>query len=127
VLLAWKGKNADTTTTAVPPLQFLDIGANLLASQFQGEYHGRSKHAPDLARVIARAVELGVSPIIVTCGTLSEATSTRDFIAKWEEEHKGEKGGTNTLFYTVGVHPTRSGEFDKHPEGAEAYLEGKLI
>ena len=33
-------------------LQFVDIGANLTDSQYQGEYNGKPKHDPDLKAVV---------------------------------------------------------------------------
>lgn len=36
-----------------------DIGANLTDSMFQGEYHGKSYHAPDLDAVLQRAWAAG--------------------------------------------------------------------
>lgn len=89
-----------------------DIGANLLDKMYQGEYNGKQAHEPDLDRVLQRAWDSGVEKIIITAGTLQEA---QDALALSERDSR--------LFCTVGVHPTRCGEFDAHPQGPEAYLD----
>lgn len=37
-----------------PRHRFIDIGANLTDGMFQGDYHGKSYHDPDLADVLQR-------------------------------------------------------------------------
>lgn len=52
----------------------IDIGANLLDDMFQGRYHGKERHEPDLDRVLDRAErEGGVEAIICTAGSLEES------------------------------------------------------
>merc|ERR1740117_1893668 len=93
----------------------IDIGANLIDPMFAGNYRGKQAHAPDMARVLDRAASQGVETIMLTAGSLTEA---HDALAM---------ARTNAKFFsTVGVHPTRAGEFDLHPEGPAAYLEGLL-
>jgi len=106
----------------------VDIGANLTDPMFQGSYFGKAGvHAPDLDEVLSRAALHGVHKVIVTGGSLSDA---REGIALCEAENgKIGAGGLEKprLFATVGVHPTRCGEFEFETEevgegeaGAEA-------
>uniref|UniRef100_A0A0E0EID5 Uncharacterized protein n=1 Tax=Oryza meridionalis TaxID=40149 RepID=A0A0E0EID5_9ORYZ len=73
-----------------------------------GIYHGKQCHAADIPAVIARAWAAGVDRIIVTGGSLKESREVLE-IAETD----------GTLFCTVGVHPTRCGEFEESgdPEG----------
>lgn len=88
-----------------------DIGANLLSSMYQGEYNGTTYHEPDLDAVLERAWASGVEKIIITAGTLAESRQALE-MARTDSR----------LFCTVGVHPTRCGEFEAFPEGPEAYM-----
>ena len=83
----------------------------MLDGMYQGEYHGKAAHAPDLDAVLERAWRAGVAKIIITAGTLEESRRALD-LARTESR----------LFCTVGVHPTRSNEFDEAPGGAEGHL-----
>lgn len=96
---------------------FIDVGANLLDDMFQGRYNGSSqKHPPDLEHVLARAWDAGMTHIIITAGNLDEARRALE-LAESDER----------LFSTVGVHPTRCGEFAKNEEGgAEPYLDALM-
>jgi len=95
---------------------FIDVGANLLDGMFQGEYNGSRKHAPDLEQVLARAWEAGLSHIIITAGNLDEARKALELA-----------GSDRRLFSTVGVHPTRCGEFARNEEGGPGpYMDALL-
>ena len=52
---------------------FLDIGANLTDTMYQGEYHGSKKHEPDLDQVLDRSWSQGLDKIIITGGSLQES------------------------------------------------------
>lgn len=67
---------------------------------FSGIYHGKVRHQPDLNAVLERARGAGVERLVVTAGSLSEAQTALQLISKHD-----------WLFTTVGVHPTRCGEF----------------
>uniref|UniRef100_A0A7S0YMN6 TatD related DNase n=1 Tax=Polytomella parva TaxID=51329 RepID=A0A7S0YMN6_9CHLO len=68
-------------------------------------------HSPDLDRVLDRAWESGVQKIIITGGSLSESEEALKLALT-----------DDRLFCTVGCHPTRCDEFEKHPGGPAAYL-----
>jgi len=90
-------------------MKFVDIGANLTDGMYRGEYHGGSKkHEPDLGDVLERSWKEGLTHIIVTGGSVSDAKEAIQ-LAKTD----------NRLFTTVGCHPTRCSEFLDDPE---AYL-----
>jgi TatD DNase family protein len=88
-----------------------DVAANLLDSMYQGEYNGKQYHEADLDAVLKRAWAAGVEKIIITAGTLSESRQALK-LARTDER----------LFCTVGVHPTRCGEFAAFSEGPDAYM-----
>ena len=109
-----------SASSAPPRRRFIDIGANLTDGMFRGEYHGKTYHDPDLDVVLRRGWDVGVEKIIVTAGTLSEA---RDAIRLANDmdppgDDRDDRDDRR-LFTTVGVHPTRCGEFaaSGDPEG----------
>nr|CAB3503652.1 unnamed protein product [Digitaria exilis] len=75
---------------------------------FKGIYHGKQCHVADIPAVLARAWAAGVDRVIVTGGSLNESREALE-IAETD----------GRLFCTVGVHPTRCGEFEESgdPEG----------
>lgn len=109
---------AASTSVAAAATQrgrFIDIGANLLDGMFQGVYHTRQHHDPDVEDVLERAWTTGVERIVVTATGLTEAKLALDWVMPRER-----------LYTTVGVHPTQTGDFDRHSDGSEAYLEELL-
>lgn len=96
-----------------------DIGANLTDGMFKGWYHGKLVHSGDLSSVLTRARAHGVEHIMVTAGCLGEVKEAVALVKQYalSEEFKG------MLCTTVGVHPTRTGEFDGYAAGADAYME----
>jgi TatD DNase family protein len=83
---------------------FIDIAANLTDDMFQGIYHGKQRHSPDLGAVIERAKAASVDQLIVLAGTLEEAYKCLDICNRFDT------GEMKSLFTTVGFHPTRCGE-----------------
>lgn len=94
-------------------VQFVDIGANLLDERYtDGVYYGKKRHESDFDLVLERAIQQGVTHIILTAGTLQESRKAVSVVEayrkKWEEETEGEPGGAPVfLGCTIGVHPTR--------------------
>jgi TatD DNase family protein len=84
---------------------------------FQGQYHGRTVHSPDLRAVLQRAIENGVSRIMVTAGSLSEVKEATKLVSEMAVEFPG------MLATTVGVHPTRVSEFEQYEQGPDVYLQ----
>lgn len=100
-----------------PAAGLVDIGANLLDPMFQGEYREKPRHPPDLPAVLRRARAAGVGQIMITAGSLQES---RDALAL----ARGGGEGWPELLCTVGVHPTRCGEFEGGPlQHLDALLE----
>lgn len=89
--------------------QFVDIAVNLTDLMFQGEYHGKSKHLPDMAAVIARAAAVGCSKMLLTGGNLESSREALSLARALDPAGR-------SLFCTVGVHPTRCDEFTDNPE-----------
>ncbi|CAL5067003.1 unnamed protein product [Urochloa decumbens] len=89
-------------------VKLIDIAVNFTDAMFKGIYHGKQCHAADIPAVLARAWAAGVDRIIVTGGSLKESREALE-IAETD----------GRLFCTVGVHPTRCGEFEEKgdPEG----------
>eukprot|EP01128_Nolandella_sp_AFSM9_P006047 TRINITY_DN3042_c0_g2_i1.p2 TRINITY_DN3042_c0_g2~~TRINITY_DN3042_c0_g2_i1.p2 ORF type:complete len:317 (+),score=64.33 TRINITY_DN3042_c0_g2_i1:32-952(+) len=96
------------------PYPMIDIGANLTDSSYEGIYYDKRAHESDLSLVLERARGAGVEKIIVTAGSLSEARKALEFVK-----------GTEGLYSTVGVHPTRCLEFDDRElsSSADDYLD----
>ncbi|KAJ1978261.1 TatD DNase [Dimargaris xerosporica] len=84
-------------------VKFVEIGANLTDSVFRGNYRGKQAHPDDFDQVLQRAQSVGVTKIMVTGGSVSES---REAIALAKQH--------SMLFATVGCHPTRCLEFEKH-------------
>ncbi|XP_059477592.1 deoxyribonuclease TATDN1 [Neocloeon triangulifer] len=80
----------------------IDIGANLTDGMYKGIYNGTKRHEPDLPNVLKRAWDAGLKHIIVTGGSLEESREALDMVQI-----------DDRLSCTVGVHPTRCGEFEK--------------
>jgi len=89
-------------------LRFIDIGANLTDAMYAGVYRDKAKHGADLPEVLMRGWEAGIEHLFVTAGCLADI-----------EEAKAICESDSRLLTTVGVHPTRCGEFeaDGDPEG----------
>lgn len=90
--------------------KFIDIGANLSDSMYQGIYNGSQKHHPDLDKVLERSWNNNLSKIIITAGNVEESKKAL-VIARTDER----------LFSTIGCHPTRCNEFEENGD-PEAYL-----
>jgi len=94
----------------------IDIGVNILDPMFQGVYHGKVCHPSDVEQVLDRAFQSGVEQMIVTTGTLQDAKYALAFVST-----------RPALYSTVGVHPTRSNEWeDPTFGGPEAYMSSLL-
>jgi TatD DNase family protein len=100
-------------------LRFVDIGANLLDSMFEGEYRGKQAHPSDVDAVLARAADAGVERLIVTAGSLEESKAAIRFV----RAHRAASSPVQ-LYATVGVHPTRALEF--LPESERAQVEAAM-
>jgi TatD DNase family protein len=102
---------SDALSPEQPVVRYVDIGANLLDERYtDGIYYGKKRHEQDFDLVLERALEQGVTHIILTAGTLEESRNAVQMVEtyrnKWEE--KNESGDPPlSLGCTVGVHPTR--------------------
>lgn len=106
---------AGTSERAAP--RFIDIAVNLTDPLFRGVNHkGKRVHEDDFDLVLQRAQEHGVKKIIVTGTSLR----TSQLAVELCRQHPG------LLYCTVGCHPAESSQFEKHPEGPDAYLNGLL-
>lgn len=83
---------------------------------FQGVYHGKTCHAPDLAAVLRRSMDYGVQRIMVTGTSLEECKETIALCRQYSQLYPG------MLKTTIGVHPTCCSDFVKHPSGPASYL-----
>ena len=104
---------ASTSASSTQPaydyssLQLTDIGANLIDDMYNGLYHSTSKHQPDLPTVLTRAVQHGLSSIIVTAGTFDECKQACELI----RQHQPSTRQQLQLYTTCGIHPTRTRQF----------------
>lgn len=102
-------------TMAGAARKFIDIGANLTDTMYQGSYHGKDKHEPDLDIVLQRSWNAGIDKMMITGTSLSDSNDALK-LAKTKEK----------LFCTVGCHPTRCGEFEAEGNDPEQYLSDLL-
>lgn len=106
-------------------LKFIDVGANLLDERFtEGSYNGKVRHEPDWEAVMERAVQSGVTHIILTAGTLAESRRALEQVRVLRTKHETIQFGC-----TVGVHPTRCAQEFVHNNSelpAEVVLEQLL-
>ncbi|KAJ1962183.1 hypothetical protein GGI12_002793 [Dipsacomyces acuminosporus] len=100
-----------TGTSKRATMRLIDIGANLTDPVFRGMYRGKQAHEDDMAQIIQRARSAGVVGMMVTGGNLEESKNAIGISRQYEG-----------LYATVGCHPTRSSEIDKHPDGGDAYF-----
>ncbi|CAA9997699.1 unnamed protein product [Nesidiocoris tenuis] len=68
---------------------------------YQGVYHGSTRHAPDLDRVLLRSWDSGIEKIIITGASLTASKFAIE-MANTDEE----------VYCTVGCHPTHASEFE---------------
>ena len=90
-------------------LSYIDAGANLLDSMYQGTYHSKERHEPDLDIVLQRAYDKGVHKIVSLAGTIKESEELMELICNLDSNNDGSSDKVQ-VFGTVGVHPTRCGE-----------------
>lgn len=106
-------KSAASARAPGTGLGLIDVGANLTDGMFQGVYHGKQRHESDFDLVLQRAFGGGdLSQIIVTGTNVAES---RDAVALCNQY-------APHLFCTVGVHPTRAGDFDKDASTYDSLL-----
>eukprot|EP00804_Cyclotella_cryptica_P021740 CCRYP_012900-RA/>CCRYP_012900-RA protein AED:0.25 eAED:0.25 QI:0/-1/0/1/-1/1/1/0/350 len=100
--------------------RYIDAGANLLDPMYQGSYHGKTRHDPDLDLVLQRAYDNGVRSIISLAGTTKESEELLALIQRLDEADGGRDDKVQ-VFGTVGIHPTRCaeefGEWIQGPSG----------
>ncbi|KAL7533143.1 hypothetical protein ACHAXR_005063 [Thalassiosira sp. AJA248-18] len=78
---------------------------------YQGTYHSKPRHEPDLDIVLQRAYEKGVHKIISLAGTIKESEELIQLIKGLDDGLASKQGeGGVQVFGTVGVHPTRCAE-----------------
>mmetsp|Transcript_17179 Transcript_17179/g.39215 ORF Transcript_17179/g.39215 Transcript_17179/m.39215 type:complete len:363 (-) Transcript_17179:229-1317(-) len=103
--------DASTSASALPSLvKFVDIGANLLDDRYtDGIYFGKKRHEPDFDLVLERAIEEGVTHVILTAGTLAESRKALNVVQEYRSKPEDNEKAATPLFLgcTVGVHPTR--------------------
>jgi len=99
------------STIQKTPLRLIDTCVNLQDAMFQGIYNEKQKHEPDWDLVMERAAAVGVFEVIAVSGSLEDS---RQSVAAAKDK--------NSIFASVGVHPTRCNEFEESGD-AEAHLE----
>lgn len=88
---------------------YIDAGANLLDSMYQGSYHGKTRHEPDLDLVLERSFVNGIRHIISLAGTSKESEDLLALISQLDQTDCNNQKKVQ-VFGTVGIHPTRCAE-----------------
>ena len=94
-------------------LEYIDAGANLLDDMYNGIYHTKQYHKPDIDVVLHRAFEQGVRKIISLAGSIQESERLLDCCLLSQQKDDCQENATTTkkqmvrVFGTVGIHPTR--------------------
>lgn len=113
------------------PFIHTDIGANLADGMFQGVYNNSQKHPNDLNTVLDRSWQRGLDKIIITVGTINDIPETVK-IAEQDGTFRRKNQSImlisrtltinvaaifiDRLYFTMGCHPTRCGEFVSDPD-----------
>lgn len=82
---------------------------------FQGIYHEKATHQPDLEIVLRRSLDSGVQRIMVTATSLQDCRDALELCQQYEGSFPG------MLRTTLGVHPTTCNEFLSHPATAGGF------
>ncbi|TDZ27329.1 Deoxyribonuclease Tat-D [Colletotrichum spinosum] len=91
-------------------LRFADVAVTAAAKEFAGYYRGKQYHQPDFDAVLDRALTAGVSKVVLTGMSLSDAEFNLA-IARSRPD--------NSCFVTIGIHPYHAAEPDAEAEGGE--------
>lgn len=75
-------------------IRLFDIAANLSDKSYQGIYHKKSCHPPDISTVISRAQSYGVEKFLLAGGNLKQSRKAFDICKTFSD-----------CYCTVGVHP----------------------
>lgn len=86
--------------------KFFDIAANMCDDEFQGIYHDKKYHEPDVDDVIKRAQAAGVTHFLFAAGSIEDADISYDLSNKYDNS-----------YITCGVHPCRASEELKNNNG----------
>jgi TatD DNase family protein len=70
-----------------------------------------NSHLADLSSILSRARASHVVAQLITGGSLSESRAALELAAQHDD-----------LYATVGVHPTRAGEFEEHAQGKQGLV-----
>ena len=79
---------------------FIDIAVNLTDDMFQGIYHDKKRHECDLNLVLERARDAKCDQMIVLAGSIEDAQKCAILCDEFDPKNE-------SLFTTIGVHPTR--------------------
>ena len=82
-----------------------EIGVNLSDRMYQGEYNGSKKHEADLPQVLDRAWKAGLESMIITGGSLSDASQAIEL---------SKQDGETVIYYTTKLLDTERISFMSH-------------
>lgn len=96
------------TASSSLPFRYVEIGANLLDSQFRGKYHGKKAHGTDFDLLLYRAEQIGMTHLMVTCSNLKDSRRAIEMCETFNRTTVGRM----RMACTVGVHPTNTKQLE---------------
>ncbi|KAF9109817.1 TatD DNase [Mortierella sp. AM989] len=93
-----------------------ELDINLTEPMFRGVYRETRFHADDFQQVMSRPQRAGVNRMIITSTHLKDC-----------QRALGMAKDDDGLYITLGYHPTKCSEFEKHEEGPNTYFNALKI
>ena len=99
-------------------IPFIDIAVNLCDEMYRGVYHGKSRHVPDVHRVLRRCEKAGLRYLLLTTTVFPGDFEANLRLIQSYQEKKGDGSKMMMMMMdiatTIGIHPTQAGALVKN-------------